>query len=47
MKTLYVQGVDKEERLRIEKLELLDEWEEWNIMQSHYFVSVSENFDEQ
>jgi hypothetical protein len=32
MKTLYLRGTDIEERKRIEKLELMDEWEEWNIM---------------
>ena len=26
---------------RIEKIEFLDELEEWNIMQSHYFVSLA------
>lgn len=32
MKTLYQIATDPEERKRIEKLELMDEWEEWNIM---------------
>lgn len=32
MKTLYQIATDSEERKRIEKLELMDEWEEWNIM---------------
>ncbi|CAD8099933.1 unnamed protein product [Paramecium sonneborni] len=41
MKTLYHIGTDPEERKRIEKLELMDEWEEWNIMQSHYLVSLA------
>lgn len=41
MKTLYISGTDPEERKRIEKLELMDEWEEWNIMQSHYLVSLA------
>ena len=26
---------------RIEKIEFLDELEEWNIMQSHYFISLA------
>ncbi|KAM3142116.1 hypothetical protein pb186bvf_005770 [Paramecium bursaria] len=41
MKTLYHKGTDQEERQRIEKIELMDEWEEWNIMQSHYFVCLA------
>ncbi|CAD8080398.1 unnamed protein product [Paramecium primaurelia] len=41
MKTLYQIATDSEERKRIEKLELMDEWEEWNIMQSHYLVSLA------
>lgn len=45
MKTLYRTGTEQLERIRIEKIELLDEWEEWNIMQSHYFISVSYNFN--
>ena len=44
MKTLYTKGTDPQERSMIEKLEMLDEWEEWNIMQTHYFVSLSHNF---
>ena len=32
MKTLYNKGTDRDELKRIEKLELLDEWEEWNLM---------------
>lgn len=32
MCTLYRKGTIEEERKRIEKIEMLDEWEEWNIM---------------
>ena len=45
MRQLYKDGTDPEERKRIEKIEFLDEWEEWNIIQSHYLVSLSFNFD--
>jgi hypothetical protein len=46
MKQLYQKATDPAEKARIEKIEMLDEWEEWNIMQTHYFISVSTNFDE-
>jgi hypothetical protein len=45
MKQLYQKATDPAEKARIEKIEMLDEWEEWNIMQTHYFISVSTNFD--
>jgi hypothetical protein len=32
MRTLYKSGTNEDERTRIEKIEFLDEWEEWNIM---------------
>lgn len=32
--------VDKE-RTRIEKLEMFDEWEEWNLLQAHYCLTLA------
>jgi hypothetical protein len=32
MKNLYIRGTHEQERKRIEKLEMMDEWEQWNIM---------------
>ena len=33
----YYDYIDKAERLKIEKIEMLDEFEEWNIIMGHYF----------
>ena len=33
--------LDAEERSRIEKLEIFDEFEEWDMLQSHYLICVS------
>eukprot|EP00828_Plagiopyla_frontata_P048846 TRINITY_DN9522_c0_g1_i3.p2 TRINITY_DN9522_c0_g1~~TRINITY_DN9522_c0_g1_i3.p2 ORF type:complete len:181 (-),score=46.08 TRINITY_DN9522_c0_g1_i3:129-671(-) len=41
MLDIYNKYVNQLERQRIEKIEFLDELEEWNIMQSHYFVSLA------
>lgn len=41
MLTIYNNILDKNEKRRIEKIEWFDEFEEWNIMQSHYFVSFA------
>ncbi|KRX07682.1 hypothetical protein PPERSA_11231 [Pseudocohnilembus persalinus] len=41
MLTIYNQCCDQNERHLIEKLELLDEFEEWNIFQQHYFISLA------
>lgn len=43
MLNIYRTYCDQQERKRIEKIEFLDEYEEWNIMLSHYFVSFSSN----
>lgn len=29
------------ERTRIEKLEMFDEWEEWNLLQGHYCLTLA------
>ncbi len=41
MLTIYNKYTDQSERVRISKLELMDEYEEWNIMQAHYFISFA------
>ncbi len=41
MLTVYKKYCDQEERRRIEKIELLDEFEEWNMMMAHYFISLA------
>lgn len=39
----YYDYIDKNERQKIEKLEMLDEFEEWNIMMGHYFGLLAVN----
>lgn len=41
MLEVYQKHTDQVERKRIEKLEMMDEFEEWNIMQQHYFLSLA------
>ena len=33
--------IGEEEKRRVSKLEIFDEFEEWNLMQSHYFIAVA------
>jgi len=41
MKGVYYNEIPQEERTRIEKLQWLDEFEEFMLMQKHYFISLS------
>ena len=41
MRDMYYSHLDQEERRRIEKLEFLDEFEEFVLMMQHYFMSLS------
>ncbi|GAB2232327.1 hypothetical protein Droror1_Dr00011359 [Drosera rotundifolia] len=43
MLNIYSKFVDAQERRRIERLELFDEFEEWNMMQEHYCVAYAVN----
>jgi tRNA wybutosine-synthesizing protein 4 len=40
---LYIHNnlLNKKERSRIEKLEIFDEFEEWDMLQSHYLICIS------
>jgi tRNA wybutosine-synthesizing protein 4 len=40
MLSLYKEMLDPRDRRRIEMLEMLDEFEEWNLIMSHYCISV-------
>jgi len=40
MRTLYTRSLDPDDRRRAEGLEILDEFEEWNILQDHYCVAL-------
>eukprot|EP00891_Asterochloris_glomerata_P002981 jgi/Astpho2/2981/fgenesh1_pm.00051_%23_4_t len=43
MHTVYGRHVDPLQRRRIERLELFDEFEEWNMLQSHYCIAIGYN----
>jgi tRNA wybutosine-synthesizing protein 4 len=36
--------LDDEERRRIEKIEMFDEFEEWELLQSHYCITIGSKF---
>jgi tRNA wybutosine-synthesizing protein 4 len=40
MQTIYNSKLDKTEKARIEKLEIFDEYEEWEMLSIHYCVSL-------
>ena len=41
MTTIYSKKLDATERSRIERLEIFDEFEEWNLIQAHYCIVVA------
>eukprot|EP01025_Chloroclados_australasicus_P045242 TRINITY_DN4939_c0_g1_i5.p2 TRINITY_DN4939_c0_g1~~TRINITY_DN4939_c0_g1_i5.p2 ORF type:complete len:332 (-),score=32.89 TRINITY_DN4939_c0_g1_i5:253-1248(-) len=43
MDRIYREVLDKNDRKRIEKLEIFDEFEEWHMIQQHYCISVAIN----
>ncbi|CAO2825716.1 unnamed protein product [Amaranthus hypochondriacus] len=43
MLRVYSEFIDSQERRRIERLELFDEFEEWHMMQEHYCVALAIN----
>ena len=45
MLEFYDKYADKEEKARIEKIEIFDEFEEWNILQSHYCLVLATKGD--
>ena len=40
MLSLYDKIINKEEKLRVEKIEMMDEFEEWNLIQTHYCFGI-------
>ena len=42
--TYWMTCVSSDEKKRIKSLELFDEWEDWHIKLSHYFVLISDNY---
>jgi tRNA wybutosine-synthesizing protein 4 len=45
MLTLYNTKLDKTEKARIEKLEIFDEYEEWEMLSIHYCVSLGKRIN--
>ena len=41
MLNLYNKVIIKEEKVRIEKIEMMDEFEEWNLIQNHYCFGIA------
>ncbi len=41
MVQIYNTYLDKQEVQRVQKLEFLDEFEEWHLIQGHYFVLLA------
>jgi hypothetical protein len=41
MLELYNEKTDQIEKKRIEKIDFLDELEEWNLIMSHYFFLIA------
>ncbi len=40
MSEIYKKKLDASERHRIEKIEIFDEFEEWDLLQSHYCMCL-------
>eukprot|EP00330_Aristerostoma_sp_ATCC50986_P009704 CAMPEP_0114601662 /NCGR_PEP_ID=MMETSP0125-20121206/24273_1 /TAXON_ID=485358 ORGANISM="Aristerostoma sp., Strain ATCC 50986" /NCGR_SAMPLE_ID=MMETSP0125 /ASSEMBLY_ACC=CAM_ASM_000245 /LENGTH=157 /DNA_ID=CAMNT_0001811099 /DNA_START=373 /DNA_END=843 /DNA_ORIENTATION=- len=47
MLVVYNQYIDQDSRKRAEKLEFLDELEEWWLIQKHYYLSLSSKIKDQ
>lgn len=45
MNVVYNMKLDKPERLRIEKLEIFDEFEEWELLQNHYCLCLGKRIE--
>ena len=46
MSEVYSSHLDAKERARIERLEMFDEFEEWNMLQSHYCLSLGKRIED-
>lgn len=47
MNEVYYKKLDQNERNRIEKLEIFDEFEEWDLLQNHYCLCLGKKIKEQ
>ena len=46
MSKIYNSKMDSGERARIDKLEIFDEFEEWELLQSHYCLALGKRFSD-
>lgn len=46
MTTVYNQLLGKADKARIERIEIFDEFEEWDMLQSHYCLCLGKKFQE-
>jgi len=46
MLRIHNSKLDDGERARIEKIEMFDEFEEWDLLQSHYCICIGSKFDD-
>lgn len=44
MKSIYYHKINKAELNRIQKLEWADEFEEFDLILSHYFISIAQKY---
>ena len=42
MLKMYNSHMDRDEKKRIEKIDFLDELEEWNLIMQHYFFLIAQ-----
>lgn len=47
MSKVYKDRLDKTEKARIEKLEIFDEFEEWELLQKHYCLCLGKRVKDQ
>ena len=46
MSDVYLKKLDPAERSRIEQLEIFDEFEEWDLLQSHYCLCLGKRISD-
>lgn len=47
MSVVYSRKMEQAERLRIEKIEIFDEFEEWDLLQSHYCLCLGKRIEKE
>lgn len=46
MSQIYAKTLDQQEKARIEKLEIFDEFEEWELLQKHYCLCLGKRIED-